>query len=52
MIKSKNDYQIYYLKCNVVGISNLKSCPSIKGDSFFKFLMSRIYIPPLEEDIA
>ena len=26
-----NDYQIYYLKCNVVGISNLKSCPSLIG---------------------
>ena len=30
-----NDYQIYYLKCNVVGISNLKSCPSLRGTRTF-----------------
>ena len=29
----KNDYQIYYLKCNVV--SNLKSCPSLRGTRTF-----------------
>ena len=27
----QNDFQIYYLMCNVVGISNLKSCPSLRG---------------------
>ena len=31
----KDDYQIYYLKCNIVGISNLKSCPSLRGTRTF-----------------